>query len=391
MSDSTTLQLPQIPPEPPQPEPVPDADGPRWHRLRVALITAVAVLVLAAPVALYLVLRDDSPGAAPGPAPSTSPSTSTSAAPSASAPVTAPAPDGRIPLDRLRNATFVVPPWPTDNLTGSSGRLTFHDGQVLVPPDDRFDFERQIIIGGVTYGDVDRDGASETIVELMCVVQGGSQQLVALDLDTAGNIVTMGTVVATTGEIRVIDSTRVRVTSEGLVEARVGDYQPCCGDETPQIWQVRGYGWNGQRFRQASGPTAFPLNPSVTDTSVTPSDLVFGPPADGIRRGTLTVTVGHVRGTRPHHLVLTFWPAPGIERDGTAWPPVRTDGPTIAVDLPTPATGGSASYTFAFRRPVTASGGEFTIQVRGARADGTTLSESNGWDMPVHVTVRTTD
>jgi hypothetical protein len=354
------------------------------------LITALAVLVLATPVALYFVLRDDSRGAAPGPAPSAIPSPGTSAAPSASAPTTAPAPDGRIPRDFLLNATFVVPPWPADNLTGPSGLLTFHNGQVLVPPDDQFDFERHILILGVTYGDVDRDGADETIVEIDCVVQGGSQQVVALDRDTAGNIVTMGTVVATTGEVRVIDGDSVRVNSGGAVEARVADFQTCCGDETPQTWQVREYGWNGQQFRQVSGPTAFPLNPAVTDTTVTAGDLVFGPPAAGIRRGTLTVTVRHLHGTRPHHLVLTMWPAPGIEPDGAAWPPVRTEGPAIVVDLPTPATGGSASYTFAFRRPATASGGEFTIQLNGARADGTTLSESNGWDMPVQVIVRTT-
>jgi hypothetical protein len=40
---------------------------------------------------------------------------------------------------------------------------------------------------------------------------------------------------------------------------------------------------------------------------------------------------------------------------------------------------------------VTATGGEFTVEVRGETADGTRLSESNGWDMPVRVTVRTTD
>jgi hypothetical protein len=393
MSDSTTLQLPPVPPELPQPELPPPEERPRRRRLRAALIAAVAVLLVAAPLTLYLMLRDDSPSITPAPEPSTGPTSSVSVEPSTTAPTATPAPDGRFSLEQLRNATFTVPAWPADNLTGLSGRLTFHDGQVLVPADNRFPFERHIIIGGVTYGDVDHDGASETIVELACVVQGGSQQLVALDRDAAGRIVTMGTVVATTGEIRVIDNNSVRVTSDGVVEARVGDIQLCCGDETPQKWQVRGYGWTGTQFRQVSGPTALPLNPSVTDTSVTAGDLVFGPPADRIRRGTLTVTVRHVRGTRPHHLVLQLWPAPGIERDGTAWPPVRTDGPNapIAVDLPTPVTGGSASYTFAFRRPVTASGGEFTVQVNGARADGTLLSESNGWDMPVQVTVRTTD
>jgi hypothetical protein len=104
---------------------------------------------------------------------------------------------------------------------------------------------------------------------------------------------------------------------------------------------VREYGWNGQQFRQVGGPTAFPLNPAVTDTTVSTGDLVFGPPAGGIRRGTLTVTVRHLRGTLPHHLVLYMSPAPGIEPDGTAWPPVRPDDPlaSIVLDLPAPATG----------------------------------------------------
>jgi hypothetical protein len=393
MSNSTTLQLPPVPPEVPPPELPPPEERPRRRGLRVALVAALAVLVLAVPLALYLVLRDDSSGIAPVPEPSTGPSSSVSVAPSTAAPTATPAPDGRISLERLRNATFSVPAWPTDNLTGTSGRLTFHNGQVVVLADNRFPFERHIIIGGVAYGDVDRDGASETIVELDCVVQGGSQQLVALDRDGAGNIVTMGTVVATTGEIRVIDSTSVRVTGDGVVEARVGDFQRCCGDETPQMWQVRGFGWTGGQFRQVGGPAAFPLNPSVTETSVSGSDLVLGPAVDGIRRGILTVTVRHIRSTRPHHLVLYLSPAPGIERDGLAWPPARTNDPNapIAVDLPTPPTGGSASYTFAFRRPATSTGGEFIVEVRGSNAAGVILSESNAWDSPVRVTVRTTD
>lgn len=394
MSDSTTLQLPPVPPALPPPElPPPELppEEPRRHRLRVALITAAAVLVLATPVALYVALRDSTPGAAPGPVPSMGPSTSASVEPSASAPAPTPAPDGRIPLDRLRNATFVVPQWPTDNLTGTSGRLAFHEGQMTVPPDDRFDFERHIIIGAAIYGDVDRDGASETIVDLMCVVQGGSQQLVALDRDTAGNIVTLGTVVATTGEVRVIDSSSMWVTGEGVVRARVGDFQRCCGDETPQQWQVRGYGWNGRQFRQVSGPTAIPLNPSVTETTVSAGDLVLGPAVNGVRHGVLTVTVRHVRGTRPHHLVLYLSVPAGVERDGSAWPPVRTNDPMapIAVDVAAPPSGGSVSYPFAFRRPATATGGDLVIEVRGSNADGTILSESNPFERPLYVAVRT--
>jgi hypothetical protein len=225
------------------------------------------------------------------------------------------------------------------------------------------------------------------------VVQGGSTQLVALDRDASGNIVTMGPVVATTGELRVIDSTSVRVTGEGAVEARVGDYQRCCGDDTPQTWQVRGYRWNGHQFRQVEGPAAFPLNPSVTETTASAGDLVLGPAVDGFRHGMLTVTVRHVRGTRPHRLLLYLTPPAGVERDGSAWPPIQTDGPAapIVVDVASPASGGSESYTFAFRRPATSTGGELTIEVRGSNAAGRILGESNPFELPLRVAVRTVD
>lgn len=49
----------------------------------------------------------------------------------------------------------------------------------------------------------------------------------------------MGTVVATTGEIREIRTGGTRVGDDGVVTTRLGDYQICCGDETPQTWQER--------------------------------------------------------------------------------------------------------------------------------------------------------
>ncbi|GAA0950239.1 hypothetical protein [Virgisporangium aurantiacum] len=401
MSDLSTVQLPPLPPgeEPPAelpPEAEPPGPGPRRRWLRIALIAVLAVLLVATPVTLYLILHDDSPGTGGvgggGGVPTAEPTVSTapSGAPSATSGVTAP--DGRISPEVLRNATIDVPPWPTDNLTGISGRVTFHNGEVLVPADSTFPFERHMLIGNVTYGDVDRDGATETVVQISAFVQGGSIQIVALDRDRRGTIVTMGTVVATTGEVRGIDAAATRVTGDGVVEARVGDYQRCCGDETPQLWQKRGYAWNGSRFRQTTGPVSFPINPSVTETSYTPGELVLGPAVNGVRHGTLTVTVRYVRGVRPAHLALYMNLPPGMEPDGSAWPPVRSDQVwPIIVDVPTPATGADTTYTFAFRRPATSTGGDFGLDVRGVNAAGTVLSESNPWKSPASVVIRTSD
>jgi hypothetical protein len=401
MSDLSTVQLPPLPPgaEPPDDMP-PDAEPPgpgarrRW--IRIALIAVLAVILVATPITLYLLLNEDSPdtggAGGGGGVPTVAPTSSAAPSETPSGTAGAPAPDGRISPAVLRNATFEIPPWPTDNLTGVSGRVTFHNGEVLVPPDGTFNFERHMLIGSVAYGDVDRDGADETVVHINAWIQGGGTQVLALDRDRKGSIVTIGTVVATTGEVREFDADSTRVTAGGTVEVRVADFQRCCGDETPQRWQKRGYAWNGSRFRQTSGPLSFPINPWVTETAYDTGELVLGPAVDGVRHGTLTVTVRYVRGVRPAHLVVYMKPPAGMERDGSAWPPVRSDlGWPIIVDVPTPAIGASATHTFAFRRPATSTGGDFELSVRGVDSAGTVLSESNPWDLNGGVVVRTSD
>jgi hypothetical protein len=317
MADQATLLLPPDPGGPSEPYSQPP--GRRW---RIVLVAAAAVMVLAIPMVLFFVLRGDSGRQLVNPSPTGGPSATTPASPVPTATATGePVPDGRIPLAELKNATLDIPAWPADNLTGVHGRLTFVNGDVLSPPDATFPFERHIIIFNVMYGDVDRDGAQETVAVIGCVVQGGSEQLVAFDRDRDGNLVTLGTVVATTGDVRTIDSTTVRVRNDSTIAVKVGDYQRCCGDETPMLWQTREYRWNGDRFRQVSGPTSFPVNPSVTETGATVGELVFGPATDGTRHGTLTVTVTYLRGARPDHLWLEFNVPADVQRDGSAWPP----------------------------------------------------------------------
>jgi hypothetical protein len=405
MPDYPTAALPPIDAEPPYPQEPP----PRHRRARlIALIAGVAVLVIGLPLGLMLGLRGDSgrlsaaptaPSTAPGsttPGSATPGSTAASPAPSPAPPGTraAAAPDGRIPLAELKSATLTIPPWPTDNLSCPSGPTRFIEGEADFPPEGGRSW-RWVRIIRVQNGDVDRDGAQETVVAISCAFQyAASEQLVAFDRDVSGRIVTLGTVVATTGPVRVIDDQTFQVQADGTVAVRVSDRWRNYGDQTQQQWQLRWYGWTGAEFRQTGGPTAFPVDPSLTETGVSTGELVFGPAADGIRHGTLTVTVTYLWGATPDHLTLAFAPPAGVERDGTAWPPVHpTSSSDFAVDVPSPARGTTRTYTFAFQRPAASvSGVEYTyVNLSGATRQGAGLSEANPYNNASLVTVRVVD
>ena len=315
---------------PPAREP-PANDQRTWRYILIAAATVVALLL---PIAAYLIFRSGSdespaPGDAPPPA-SSSPSASPGPAqPSSPAPK---APDGRIALETLKNSTLTIPSWPADNVQGPSGRLHFRDGVVRItqpaptvsgkPPTGS-----EIVLFGAAYGDVDRDGAKETVGEFFCLIEGGSKQLVAFDRDSTGRIVTLGPVVATTGEIRDIRFDSVRIGDDGVITAQLADFQRCCDDQTPQLWQERGYRRSGGRFVQVSGPTRLAANPYVSETSVTAGELVLGPVTTGYRYGTVTVTVRHGWGTRPRHVLLHFGEGlffhRGIDRHGVVERPMN--------------------------------------------------------------------
>lgn len=385
MSDQPTVRFPTTP------------EPPRNHRhaWRIALIAALSVLAVLLPLATYLVMRGEKGEprpAAPVPGPP-SPGVSTPGSPPASSPARR-APDGHLPLATLKEATLTIPPWPADNFRGPSGRLRFHDGQVEIagsgqetPPTGM-----QIVILSVSYGDVDRDGRDETLAEIGCLIENGSKQVVAFDRDTTGRIITLGTVVATTGEIREIETGSTRVGSDGVVTVRVGDYQVCCDDRTPQTWQRRGYHWRHGRFAQCSGPTRMGANPAVTETTVSAGELILGPVVDGYRYGTLPVTVRHRWGARPATVRITFLLAPGgLERAGTAWPPVTAEDSGFSVDVPAPAARSAALRTFAFRRAATGSGRTLDVGITGLSRSGNRLSEAVVWNNGVTATIRTAD
>lgn len=399
MSDQPTLRFPAMP-EPPEGTPPTDRRRRGWL---VALIAALAAVAILLPVGIYLALRRDNQAGPVGAAPS-SPATSSAAtsSPAPTSPSNEPsatasrAPDGRIPLKILGNSTLTIPAWPADNIRGPSGSLRFRDGVHKIPQTPTPDTHQppngmELVILATTYGDLDRDGAEETVAEIGCLIEGGSKQLLAFDRTTSGRIVTMGTVVATTGEIRDIRTGSARVSGNGVVTARLGDYQVCCGDETPQTWQDRGYRWYGGRFHQVSGPTRMNTNPYLTETALTTGELVLGPTVDGYRYGTLTVTVRHKWGTRPRQLTMWFYPGTGLERAGTAWPTVTTPpgGTAFTVTVTAPPARATATHTFAFRRPATVSDGTLDVEVAGLTAAGSRLAESNPWNNWATATIRT--
>jgi hypothetical protein len=287
-----------------------------------------------------------------------------------------------------------IPSWPTDNVQGPSGRLHFRDGVVTFqpresdpygPPDGSY-----IAILHVSYGDVDRDGADETVADIGCIIEGGSEQLVAFDRDSTGHIVTIGRVVATTGEVRDIRDDRTRVV-DGVIQARVGDYQGCCDDRTPQKWQNRGYALQHGRFRQVAGPTAMPVNPAVTQTRIRATAVTLGPVVTGYRYGTVAVTMTHEWGVRPAALTVWFRPSPGLERAGSAWPPATAQPDGFTVTLQPPPKYGSRTYRFGLRAPETMTGGRLGVEAVATSRTGEYLSEAVPWDNATAVVVTSVD
>jgi hypothetical protein len=120
-----------------------------------------------------------------------------------------------------------------------------------------------------------------------------------------------------------------------------------------------------------------PANASVTETRISAGELVLGPAVDGYRYGTVTVTVAHRWGSRPHGLTLYFYVPAGLERAGSAWPTAieGADMFRITVDPPAAART-SRTLRFSFRRLATLTGGALTVELSGTNSSGATVSEA---------------
>ncbi|MEV6345189.1 hypothetical protein [Actinoplanes sp. NPDC051851] len=294
-----------------------------------------------------------------------------------------PVPNGHIDAATLRNATLDIPAWPADNVQGPSGALRFRDGEVVLDeqqvPSGQPPHAAVILILSVTYGDVDGDGSDETIAVVGCLIEGGAKQVIAFDRDASGKIVTLGRITGTTGTVRDIRDDSPRVARDGLVTVRVGDYQRCCADRTPQIWQKRGYRWRNGAFEQVSGPTRMPAGTHVTETRLTTSGVKLTTGDDGYRYGTLSVQVEHLWGAHPEKLALSFGLPAGVERSGSGWPAVTKAGDGFTVTVDGPPAGATATYRFAFRQRNVTTPGELTVDESASPL----ISEAIPWNNTV--------
>ena len=243
--------------------------------------------MVAAPVVAYAASSGHSHG--PPVASSDSPSATSdpvSPGPSAPASGTVPAaPDGRIPADQLRNSTLQIPAWPKGFDDGCpTGPVKFTNGKAYGLESTR---------ASTAHVDVDQQ---ETVVLVSCSPQGSDYEVVVLDRDTTGKVVTLGEVVGSAGNTGkngsdIMTIWGVEAGDNGQVRVDVGEYRPCCSMAQASQHQWRTYGWDGKRFTQTGGPTTFGPNPNVTDLVVTADRLTMTKQADCSWSGTLRVTI----------------------------------------------------------------------------------------------------
>ncbi|MDO3702654.1 hypothetical protein Q3W71_13345 [Micromonospora sp. C28SCA-DRY-2] len=336
------------------------------RRRRRTLGTAVAaVLALGTgPIFGYAALTDPAPR--PGPVdptgtPSASPSATASASPSAAPTSTSPAPtvpDGRISRAQLLATPVSLPPWrPGPSCPVTDTRLAGAATR-----------DQTNVLQGLAYGDVDGDGATETVALVHCLLgTGGPEQVVVFDRDPAGKVITLGRVVATARETPQW-LTDVAVRPDGVVRVQVADIAP--GGGWPGEWsqrQWRGYRWADGRFAQVEGPTSFGPNPHGMNLVVTATDLVLDTLPDGSRVGTVTVRIRNA-GTAPAAYVALRLDLPAALRpDGDGWSACRNEPEAtrqpVTCDLNRVEAGAEVRLTLGLRATAGAAVGQGTADV----------------------------
>nr|WTA67220.1 hypothetical protein OHB51_33085 [Micromonospora sp. NBC_00855] len=275
----------------------------RRRRRRTAVAVAAALVVaVAVPVAGEAGLRRN-PGppatsTTASPAPSESPSPTPSASPSPAAP------DGRIERAELLAATVDLPSW--DDLPDRPDGKQCHSRGIRLSGDPVGDDANLLV--ELAYGDVDRDGATETVVLVRCLFgTRGPAQVVAFDRDAAGRVVTLGRVAATADPTpEWLIGLQVRA-ADGVIRVAMADRAPGVGwplEQSQRQW--RGYRWDGERFRQVEGPTSFGPNPYAADVSVNSSNLALSREPGDSFAGTIQVRVRNASAGEVPNAVLSF-------------------------------------------------------------------------------------
>jgi hypothetical protein len=290
------------------------------RRVRVAALSALAVVLTAAPVAAAYAASYD-PHRQSNPAASSTPGQSPSTR--AETPSPSSAPDART-VD-LRNATIDVPAWQggktiTDRCP--AGAHTFVNGRADAVPGTANGASYELPAAGTqpVYADLDGQPGDEILVSLGCYGDGSSapQQLLALKVRDDGTLATLGSVLATTDGTLLAYAPDVRVLADGTVLVQVFGPWQSNGGYPPA--QQRGYRYQDGQFRQVEGPTGAPTSSSPTpasppaapvsaDLAVTASDVVMSKPdpnQGGLTTGKLTITVTNRSAVTVQGAVLEF-------------------------------------------------------------------------------------
>jgi hypothetical protein len=263
------------------------------RRVRVIAATVAAVVAVMIPATGYATGLFDAQGPPSVPGTSTGPSVDPSVSespPSTSASMTPVAPDGRITVDELAQATVDFGGTPRSQSLCSGGSFTFK-GNPTIGTYPKFGAERYTI-KKVIVVDFDNDGAQETVALVDCAIEGHDSVALALDRDTTGKIITVGQVLVTGQGTSVKSIFDVRADAGGAVGLQVGDRSVCCATTDAMVeHQWRSYSFDGVKFTQIAGRTSFTPVAPPADLSVAMTGLTLGKPSNGVRHGTFTVTV----------------------------------------------------------------------------------------------------
>ncbi len=239
------------------------------QKIRRVQLSAAGALTMVLPVSIYLGLANGSqspPASDPSKTPvtslSASPSPSPSPTPSAFAPnqITGEALQGQLlDLPAMHCSRVGVP---VDSAPGGPGSIWW---ETLVDP---------IAQPGVPPMTIALIHCEETMARV--------SQVLALRRAPDGKVSVYAPVFVNTIDGPKIDS--IKAATGGGVEVTVSK---------DNVRQNRVFRWDGARFSQVSGPTTFPAAPPPpsADLQVQLSNLSLGEDVDGIRTGTVTVTV----------------------------------------------------------------------------------------------------
>ncbi|MCG5456104.1 hypothetical protein PSH03_000991 [Micromonospora sp. PSH03] len=314
----------------------------------------------------------------------TPPSTPTPSPAGTSASPTIPVPDGRFSRAQLLGVPVTLPAWRAGRGCPTS--------QTRLTADAR---EGANWLLALDHGDIDGDGAVETVALVQCVLgTRGPMQVVAFDRDKEGKVTTVGRVVATT-----IDKPQwlfaLDVVGDGTVRVQVGDIAP--GGGWPAEWsqrQWRGYRWKGDAFAQVSGPTTFGTNKHDVNLVVTSTDLTLTTATDGSRTGTMTVRIRNGATGPAAHVALRLGLPAAIRPDGGGWAACRNDPGTtrepVTCDLNRLEGGKELRLTLGFRvaAGATVGSGKAEVDARPMDSAFDFVEEVYGTDNTVVITYR---